>query len=153
MAEVEIHTDGSCSGNPGPGGWSCILRSGVHTKEISGWELETTNNRMELTALIEGLKALKRRTAVTVCSDSAYVLNPFTKGWLAKWQANGWISNKQPIKNRDLWEVAAEMVAGHDVTFRKVKGHSGDPLNERADELAVAATAQARAALKAGARR
>ncbi|MCW2972999.1 MAG: Ribonuclease [Thermoleophilia bacterium] len=151
MTEVEIHTDGSCSGNPGPGGWSCILRSGVHAKELSGWELSTTNNRMELTAVIEGLRALKRRSRVTVCSDSAYVLNPFVKGWLAKWQANGWRTGKEPIKNQDLWVEAARAVGEHDVNFRKVKGHSGDPLNERADELAVAATQQAIAALRSGA--
>jgi ribonuclease HI len=149
---IELHTDGSCSGNPGPGGWACLLRSGRHEKELSGWELDTTNNRMELMAAIMGLVAIKRPSPVVVVSDSAYMVNAMTKGWLTKWQRTGWKTAGKPIKNQDLWQELARLAGLHQVSFRKTKGHAGDPDNERVDRLAVAATQQAIASLR-GARR
>src|SRR5215813_9856922 len=133
---VEIFTDGACSGNPGPGGWAAILRSGAHEKEIFGGERMTTNNRMELTAAIKGLEALKRPSTVTIYTDSRYVMDGLTK-WLPNWKANGWkTADKKPVKNGDLWRALDEQVGRHDVVWRWVAGHSGHPENERADQLA-----------------
>ncbi len=138
MTEVEIFTDGACSGNPGPGGWGAVLRCGGHEKELSGGEARTTNNRMELTAVITALEALKYPCKVTLTSDSKYVIDAVTKGWAKKWQANGWIkSDKKPALNPDLWEKLLSLLEIHDVTFVWVKGHAGHPENERCDELAV----------------
>ncbi len=138
MTEVKIFTDGACSGNPGPGGWGAVLRCGGHEKELSGGEARTTNNRMELTAVITALEALKYPCKVTLTSDSKYVIDAVTKGWAKKWQANGWIkSDKKPALNPDLWEKLLSLLEIHDVTFVWVKGHAGHPENERCDELAV----------------
>ena len=143
-SEVHIWTDGSCSGNPGPGGWSAVLICGKHQKEISGGVSNTTNNRMELMAIIEGLKALKFKAEVTIYSDSAYVVNPIDKGWLKKWCKNGWLkSDKKPVENRDLWEEFINLSKEKCIHLHmeKVKGHSGDPMNDRCDTLAKAAAA------------
>ncbi len=137
---VELWTDGACSGNPGPGGWAAILRKGDRVKELSGGEPQTTNNRMELQSVIEGLRALNRPVDVVVHLDSSYVESAFTKGWIDTWRANGWrTAGKQPVKNQDLWEQLIAEVAKHQVSWTLVKGHDGVELNERADELAVAA--------------
>ncbi|SFI84453.1 ribonuclease HI [Thermoflavimicrobium dichotomicum] len=133
MKEVMIYTDGACSGNPGPGGWAAILIYGAHQKEISGGEKETTNNRMELTAVIEALKALKEPCRVKVYSDSAYIVNCFHQKWYEKWERTGF------KKNEDLWRELLRLVRQHDVEFIKVKGHSDVELNNRCDELARAA--------------
>jgi ribonuclease HI len=136
MAEVVIYTDGACSGNPGPGGWGAILQYGDTEKELFGGDPATTNNRMELMAAIQALEALKRPTAVTLYTDSKYVHDGITK-WINGWQRNGWkTSAKQPVKNGDLWQRLVKARDGHDVTWKWVKGHAGDPGNERADELA-----------------
>jgi ribonuclease HI len=135
-AKIEIFTDGACSGNPGPGGWGAILRSGGHEKELSGGEVATTNNRMELTAAIEGLKALKKPSAVTLYTDSRYVMDGAMK-WLAGWKTKGWkTADKRPVKNEDLWRALDEQLARHDIQWRWVEGHSGHVENERADVLA-----------------
>ncbi len=139
MKQVEIFTDGACSGNPGPGGWGTVLRFGTHEKELSGGEANTTNNRMELTAVIEGLKALKEPCLVTLTTDSKYVCDSVTKGWVYGWQKRGWIkSDKKPALNVDLWEQLLPLLEKHKVTFVWVKGHAGHPENERCDRLAVA---------------
>jgi ribonuclease HI len=136
MADVVIYTDGACSGNPGPGGWGAILQANDTTKEMYGGDPATTNNRMELMAAIAALEALKRPVAVTLYTDSKYLLDGITK-WIKSWQRNGWkTSAKQPVKNADLWQRLTEAMDGHDITWRWVKGHAGDPGNERADELA-----------------
>lgn len=138
MTEVQIYTDGACKGNPGPGGWGAWLKSGTTEKEIFGGELNTTNNRMELTAVIEGLAALKRPCKVILYLDSQYVRQGITE-WIKGWKAKGWItSTKQPVKNAELWKRLDELVSkgGHEIEWRWVKGHSGDPGNERADMLA-----------------
>ena len=141
MKKVYIFTDGACSGNPGPGGWGTILRFGEHEKELSGAEAETTNNRMELTAVIEGLKALKEPCEVELTTDSQYVCNGINKGWAEKWQKNNWIkSDKTKAKNPELWEELLTLVKKHRVRFIWVHGHAGHPENERCDALAVAAT-------------
>ena len=133
---VEMWTDGACKGNPGPGGWGALLRAGTHERELCGGEIVTTNNRMELTAVIEGLRALNRPCRVTLHIDSQYVMNGVTR-WMAGWKRNGWRTGaKQPVKNQDLWQELDTEVARHDVTWRWVKGHAGDPGNERADALA-----------------
>lgn len=138
-SKVYLYTDGACSGNPGPGGWGAILKSGSHVKELSGGEANTTNNRMELSAVIGGLEALKRRCHVVITSDSKYVIDAITKGWAVKWRANGWMRNKKdPALNPDLWEKLLTLLAEHDVEFVWVKGHAGHPENERCDALAVA---------------
>jgi ribonuclease HI len=143
VSAVEIFTDGACSGNPGPGGWGAILRSGAHEKEISGGEPLTTNNRMELTAAIRALEALKRPSTVVLHTDSRYVMDGLTK-WLPRWKANGWkTTDKKPVKNDDLWRALDEAVARHDVAWRWVRGHDGHLENERADALARAATPRA----------
>ncbi len=134
--EVEIYTDGACSGNPGPGGWGAILLYGDAEKELKGGAAETTNNRMELTAAIEALNALTRPCRVTVHTDSVYVKDGITQ-WLARWKANGWrTAAKKPVKNTDLWQALDEALATHEISWKWVKGHAGHPLNERADELA-----------------
>ena len=137
--EVTVYTDGACSGNPGPGGWGAILISGPHRKELSGGEPETTNNRMELTAAIEALRALKGTPKVDLYTDSTYVKKGITE-WIASWKANGWRrrSGKRllPVKNEDLGRALDELASAHDVTFHWVEGHGGHPENERADELA-----------------
>lgn len=138
-----IYSDGACSGNPGPGGWAAVLIYGDKIKEISGGESDTTNNRMEMTAAIEGLKALKEPCEVHIYTDSAYVCNCFQQKWHVNWVKNGWKnSQKKPVENRDLWEELLQLVALHDVHWHKVKGHSGDKWNERADTLAVEAAAK-----------
>ena len=139
MKHVDIYTDGACSGNPGPGGWAAILIAGNYKKELSGGEAQTTNNRMELAGVINGLRALKRPCKVTIYSDSAYVVNAFNQNWLAKWMTNGWKNSaKAEVANADLWKELAVLTATHQVTFSKVKGHADDELNNRCDELAVA---------------
>ena len=140
MTEVTIYTDGSCSGNPGPGGWAAILLHGTHNREISGSEKATTNNRMELKAVVESLRVLKKPCRAIVHTDSAYIANAFNEGWIENWLKRGWkTASKKPVKNRDLWENLLESMELHDVSFVKVKGHSNDALNNRVDELAVAA--------------
>jgi len=142
--EVEIWTDGACSGNPGPGGWGAILRWRGHESEVSGGDPQTTNNRMELSAVIGGLGALTRPSRVVIVTDASYVEKAFTAGWLDKWQRNGWkTAAKKPVENQDLWQELLRAVAGHEVRFERVKGHAGVELNERADQLAVAARAAA----------
>lgn len=136
---VEIFTDGACSGNPGPGGWGVLLRFGQHEKELSGGAEETTNNRMELTAAIEGLAALKEPCIVTLCTDSKYVADGIRLGWAESWRKNGWRkADKKPALNSDLWERLLDLTDKHDVTVKWVKGHAGHPENERCDRLAVA---------------
>ena len=135
--EVEIFTDGACSGNPGPGGWAALLRAGEREREIAGGERLTTNQRMELRAAVEGLKALKRPTRVALYSDSAYLVNCFRDGWWKKWEANGWKNaGKKPVANDDLWKELVRLNQEHHVDWRKVKGHSGHVENERVDQLA-----------------
>ncbi|WP_410649609.1 ribonuclease HI [Amycolatopsis sp. cmx-4-54] len=138
MAEVEIYTDGACSGNPGPGGWGAVLRYGTVEKEIYGGDPgPTTNNRMELTAPIEALESLKRRVTVDIYTDSTYVRNGITS-WVRNWKNNGWTTSaKTPVKNADLWRRLDEAASRHDVEWHWVKGHAGHPENERADRLAV----------------
>jgi ribonuclease HI len=138
LNSIEIYTDGACKGNPGPGGWGVLLKSGATEKELYGGERLTTNNRMELAAFIQALQALKRPCAVTLHVDSQYVLKGMTE-WLAGWKAKGWrTSTKQPVKNQELWQALDELVngAGHEIKWRWVRGHDGDPGNERADLLA-----------------
>ena len=142
---VEIHTDGACSGNPGPGGWGAVMRWQGHEKELSGGEAATTNNRMELMAAIEALEALKRPSRVVIWTDSGYLKGGIT-GWIKGWKRNGWkTAGKQPVKNRDLWERLDHLCGRHEVEWRWLKGHAGHPLNERADELARAGMKAARA--------
>ena len=137
---VRIYTDGACSGNPGPGGWAAIVIDGDEEREISGGEMSTTNQRMELRAALEGLRSLEGQRRVALYSDSAYLVNCFRDKWYVRWQQNGWKnSQKRPVESRDLWEGLIALAATHDVAWHKVAGHSGDPLNERADRLARAA--------------
>lgn len=136
-----MYTDGACSGNPGPGGWGVLLISGHHRKELSGGEKHTTNNRMEMQAVIEGLKALKYPCHVAVHSDSALIINAFTKGWIDSWRLKGWKkADKNPVENRDLWEDMLQAMRPHKVSWVKVKGHSTDALNNLVDRLAVEAS-------------
>ena len=140
MKHVEIYTDGACSGNPGAGGWGAVLRYGTAEKELSGGEKATTNNRMELTAVIEALSALKEPCSVTLTTDSKYVVDSVTKGWVYGWKKNGWVkSDKKPALNADLWEKLLPLLARHEVKFVWVKGHAGHPENERCDRMAVEA--------------
>ena len=140
MEILQIYTDGACSGNPGPGGWAAVLLFGSARKEISGFEPETTNNRMELRAAVEGLRAVKKNCQIELYSDSAYLINAITQGWLAGWQKNGWrTSAKEDVKNKDLWLQIVELNRQLSPTYIKVKGHSDNLHNNRADELAVAA--------------
>ena len=139
MKEVTIYTDGACSGNPGPGGWGTILRFGEHEKVLSGGEAATTNNRMELSAVIAGLSALKEPCLVTVVTDSKYIVDAVTGGWAESWRRNGWMRRKNmPALNPDLWEKLLGLLSVHQVKFVWVKGHDGHPENERCDKLAVA---------------
>lgn len=137
---IELFTDGACSGNPGPGGWGALLRWNGHEKELSGGEPDTTNNRMEMTAVIEGLKAIKKEGAnVHIFTDSKYVMDGVTK-WLPGWIAKGWkTAAKKPVKNEDLWREIDSLIRLHNVEFTWVKGHAGHPENEHVDKLAVAA--------------
>lgn len=140
--EVEIHTDGACSGNPGPGGWAAVLCWRGHRREISGYDPLTTNNRMELQAAIAALEALKRPTRVRIVTDSTYLRHGITS-WLAGWKRRGWqTADKKPVKNRDLWERLERALGTHDITWDWVKGHAGAVENERADELARLAIKQ-----------
>ena len=137
MVIVTIYTDGACSGNPGPGGWGCVLIAGDYKKELSGGEANTTNQRMELTAALQALSALKKPCKVILYSDSAYLINAFNQKWLKNWQNNGWLnSKKQPVENRDLWEGLLDLAQIHDIKWEKVKGHAGNKYNEICDELA-----------------
>ena len=137
MKEIEIYTDGACSGNPGPGGWGAILYYNDSEKELSGFEATTTNNRMELFGPIKALEALKQPCNVSIHTDSAYVSNAFIKGWLEKWQGNGWMtSQKKPVENRDLWQTLLKLTETHQVKWVKVKGHSDNEKNNRCDQLA-----------------
>lgn len=136
---VTIYTDGACSGNPGPGGWGAVLQYGGNMKEISGYEAETTNNRMELTAALKALAALKEPCDVELFSDSAYLVNAWEKGWITGWQKNGWqTSQKKPVENQDLWQELLSLCTKHTVRWHKVKGHADNRWNNRCDELAVA---------------
>ena len=138
MKTVTLYTDGACSGNPGPGGWGCILEWNGHERELSGGEKSTTNNRMELTAVIRGLSALKEPCAVELYSDSKYVIDALEKGWAWGWKKRGWIkSDKKPALNPDLWEQLLTLVSQHRVTYHWVKGHAQNLKNTRCDELAV----------------
>lgn len=133
---VIIHTDGACRGNPGPGGWGALLESGRHVKELFGGEHKTTNNRMELSAVIEALNVLNRPCDVTIVTDSRYVMQGVTE-WMDNWKRRGWkTASRKPVKNQDLWQLLDEALQHHDVKWRWVKGHAGHPGNERADELA-----------------
>ena len=133
---VVVYTDGACKGNPGPGGWGALLRWDGHEKELFGGEAQTTNNRMELTAVIEALSALKQRSRVAVYTDSEYVRNGITS-WIHNWKLRGWrTADKKPVKNVELWRRLDELASGHDVRWHWVRGHNGDPGNERADQLA-----------------
>jgi len=141
--EVEIYTDGACSGNPGPGGWGTVLLYRGHRRELSGAEPHTTNQRMELTAAIEGLKALKHPCRVRLYSDSAYLVNAFNQKWLERWAKNGWLTvKKTPVENRDLWEQLYALTKVHDVRWIKVRGHAGNKENEYCDKLATEAIAR-----------
>ena len=137
VEKVTIYTDGACSGNPGPGGWAAVLIYNENRKEISGAKKETTNNIMELTAVIEALKLLKYPCEVDLYSDSAYVVNGFNQGWIYNWRKNNWrTSSKEPVKNKEIWEELYNLSKIHKVNFIKVKGHSTNELNNRCDELA-----------------
>lgn len=143
LPSVVIYTDGSCSGNPGPGGWGVIMQHAGKQKTLSGGDKNTTNNRMEITAVIMGLSALKIRCAVEIRTDSTYVCDAVSKGWLTKWQANGWKkADKKPVENTDLWKDLIGLLSAHEVTMTKVAGHAGNPGNELADKLATAETAK-----------
>ncbi|ARP83611.1 ribonuclease HI [Bordetella genomosp. 8] len=144
MEVVELWTDGACKGNPGPGGWGVLMRSGTHEKTLHGGEMATTNNRMELMAVIQGLAALKRPCQVTIHVDSQYVMKGMME-WIANWKRRGWITaDKKPVKNAELWRALDEQVSRHKVAWRWVRGHAGDPGNERADELANLGVEEAR---------
>ncbi len=139
MKEVTIYTDGACSGNPGPGGWGAILQYGAHTKEISGGDPHTTNNKMELLGVISALELLREPCSVELYSDSKYVIDGITKGWARGWKARGWKkADKTPAKNPELWDRLLALLDQHDVRFHWVKGHAENPFNNRCDELAVA---------------
>jgi ribonuclease HI len=139
MFDVALYTDGACSGNPGPGGWAFLLRFGEHEKSGSGYVENTTNNRMELTAVIEGLRHLKSGNKVLIHTDSAYILNAYKQGWIENWKANNWTRGpkKEPVKNRDLWEQLDSLQNRFDITWVKVAAHSGNTHNERVDKMAV----------------
>lgn len=140
MKELDIYTDGACSGNPGPGGWGVVLNYQGNRKELSGYQPETTNNRMGLFAAIQGLGALKESCIVNLYSDSSYLVNAFEKHWIENWQRNGWkTASKQPVENQDLWKLLLIHVKKHQVRFIKVKGHSDNVNNNRCDEMAVTA--------------
>ena len=139
MKTVTLYTDGACSGNPGPGGWGAILSYQEHNRELSGGEANTTNNRMELTAVIKGLEALKEPCIVDLFSDSKYVIDALEKGWALGWQKKGWIkADKKPALNPDLWEKLLKLCQKHQMRYHWVKGHADNPMNNRCDQLAVA---------------
>ena len=139
MKQVTIYTDGACSGNPGPGGWGAILMYGAHKRELSGGEADTTNNRMELTAVIRALSLLKEPCIVELWSDSKYVIDGLSKGWAKGWKAKGWVkSDKKPALNVDLWQELLPLVARHEVHYHWVKGHASNEKNNRCDQMAVA---------------
>jgi ribonuclease HI len=143
MKDVTVYTDGACSGNPGPGGWAAIILDDGAERAVSGGESHTTNQRMELRAAIEGLAAIPGRRRVNLYTDSAYVMNCFRDRWWEKWEANGWLgAGRKPVTNRDLWERLLAETRHHDVVWHKVKGHSGDPMNDRVDALARGAIAR-----------
>lgn len=143
MKLVKIYTDGACSGNPGPGGWAAILSYKENEKELSGFEVDTTNNRMELTAPIKALEALKQPCKVVIYTDSAYVYNAFKQGWIQSWQNNNWLnSRKRPVENKDLWQKLLVLMSNHNVEWIKVKGHSDNEKNNRCDKLAKEAIKQ-----------
>ncbi len=138
MKKVTVYTDGACSGNPGPGGWGCVLIYKSSRKELSGFEPYTTNNRMELTAAIRALTALKEPCSVELYSDSSYLCNGFNNGWVQNWRRNGWkTSQKKPVENKDLWEELLMLCSKHNIIWNKVKGHSDNELNNLCDELAT----------------
>lgn len=140
MKKVIIYTDGACSGNPGPGGWAALLMYGEHSMELSGYEAHTTNNRMELMAPIRALSKLNMPCEVELYSDSSYLINAFTQGWLVNWQRRNWVkSDKKPVENQDLWQELLKLSAIHSVKWIKVRGHADNPMNNRCDELARAA--------------
>ena len=139
MTDVIIYTDGACSGNPGPGGWAAILTSGGYEKELSGADKSTTNNKMELLAVINGLKALNRPCRVTIVSDSSYVCNAINLGWLSSWKKKNFMTKDGERPNTELWRELDKLMQIHDITFEWVKGHNGHPYNERCDALAVKA--------------
>ena len=144
LTQVEIYTDGACKGNPGPGGWGAVIRSGGHEKELSGGEPLTTNNRMEMMAALRALEALKRPCRVVLYTDSNYLKDGITK-WVHGWQRNGWkTADRKPVKNVEIWQALLEAAAPHQVDWRWVKGHAGHPENERADRLACDAADQFR---------
>ncbi len=137
MKEITIITDGSCRGNPGPGGWAALLRYGNYKRQIQGGARATTNNQMEMTALIEGLKIVKEPCKIKVVTDSKYLINAFTEGWLKNWQRNGWkTSAGKPVKNDELWKELLELTKPHTITWEWVKGHAGHPDNEAVDAAA-----------------
>jgi len=137
---VEIYTDGACSGNPGPGGWGVVLRCGTASREISGGRRLTTNNRMEIMAAIQGLSALRRPCRVTLYSDSRYLIDAMTKGWVNRWQSQGWMRDRDhPAKNVDLWQELLRVASPHRITWRWVRGHAANPYNNRCDQLATSA--------------
>ena len=139
IKSVELYTDGACSGNPGPGGWAAVLLFKGREKEMSGFKPETTNNVMELSAAVEGLKGLKEKCIVKLYSDSSYLINAFEKGWIFNWKKNGWkTASKDPVKNKELWQQLDELTRTHEIKWIKVKGHADNKYNNRCDELAVA---------------
>lgn len=145
MKKIDIYTDGACSGNPGPGGWGAILMYNDYKKEISGYSPETTNNVMEMTAVVEALKLLKEECEITIYSDSAYVVNAFLQKWIKGWIANGWkTSNKKEVKNKELWQEMLDLLNKHNYKFIKVKGHSDNEYNNRCDFLATSEIAKNR---------
>jgi len=147
---VVIYTDGACSGNPGPGGWAAVLRYNQHEKVLTGAEPNTTNNRMELTAVIEALRALKTPCTVELYTDSNYLVRAVEEGWLERWQQKGWrTASRKPLENQDLWRELWDLIRRHQVRFIKVKGHAGDALNNRVDRLAVEAMRKLKAAMTA----
>ncbi len=138
MKDITVYTDGACSGNPGPGGWACVLMYGEHIREYSGYDPETTNNRMEMLAAIKALQCLKESCIVKIHSDSAYLCNAINQRWINNWQRNGWkTSQKTPVENKDLWLTLLDEMSRHQVTFIKVKGHANNRWNNRCDELAT----------------
>lgn len=148
--DVTIYTDGACRGNPGPGGWGALLMAGPHQRELSGYEAMTTNNRMELMAALEALRALKNPSKVTLWTDSEYLRKGMTE-WLAGWKQRGWkTAAKQPVKNADLWQALDHVASQHDINWRWVKGHAGDPGNEAVDRLANLAIDNATASAACG---
>lgn len=143
MKSIKMYTDGACSGNPGPGGWGTILKYNNKEKQLSGGEKDTTNNRMEMTAVIRGLEALNQPCKVEIFTDSQYVVNAVNKGWAVSWRNKGWKkADNKPALNSDLWEVLLDLLEKHDVTFNWIKGHAGHPENERCDEMAVRCASQ-----------